>query len=291
MRYIQHYKNYILSGLGIVLLLGFGVLMSVPVSATGLKIAPLKYEELLELGSEKTGYVDVANPTDFNLRVRTSVEAFRQVNNQGDLEFFPDEQLEAGIVLDVDEFELGPREAARIFFTIKSNNLPEGGIYATVFFETVTENESDQVSTIGTVARVGTLLILQNGDGDRDGEIVEVALPFWQFGKGVEGRISYHNPNAERAVGFSPELSVRVAWGEGSAITSGLVLPGITRDFSLMRPGDYFGLVPVTVTDEMTGEEQRVWVFAITGLAQFVAPLFVLLLAISIGLQRYFTKV
>ena len=257
----------------------------------GLKVTPLKYEEVLEVGEQKTGFVDVANPNDSDIIVQTSVEGFRQINNQGDLEFFEDERLEAGIEIDVDEFELGPREAARIQFDINTNNLPEGGVYAALFFQTETQGTTDDISGIGTTARVGTLLILQNGEGDKIGKITDLSMPFWQFGTGIGGSLSFHNDETDKSIGFNPGLSMEVTpWGERVDQESGLVLPGVTRDFDIERRGDYFGILPITVYDDVTGEEVSTWVFAITGLWRFILPFLLLTAVASLLLQRYFKK-
>ena len=269
----------------------FVLLSSSSAHSLGLKVTPLKYEESLEVGEQKSGYVDIANPNDSSVLVRTSVEGFRQINNQGDLEFFEDERLEAGITIDLEQFELGPREAVRIQFDINTNNLPEGGVYAALFFETDAQEITGDISGIGTTARVGTLLILQNGEGEVSGEISELAVPFWQFGTGITGNLSIYNEESERAVGFNPELAVKITpWGERAEQESGLVLPGVTRDFDLVRRGDYIGILPVTVYDEATGQEASTWVFAVTGLWRFILPFLTLSIGASLILQRYFQK-
>lgn len=257
----------------------------------GIKVTPLKYEETLEVGEQKTGYVDVANPNDSAVLVRTSVEGFRQINNQGDLEFFEDERLEAGINIDLDQFELGPREAARIQFDVNTNNLPEGGVYAALFFETDAQEITGDISSIGTTARVGTLLILQNGEGEVSGEISELSIPFWQFGTSITGGLSFYNEEGERAIGFNPALTMKITpWGERADQEGGLVLPGVTRDFALERRGDYIGILPITIHDDVTGHEASAWVFAVTGLWRFILPFLVLTISASLILQRYFLK-
>lgn len=261
------------------------------VAAQGLRVEPLKYEEQLELGDEKTGYVDVSNPGDTDVTVTTEVQAFRQINIDGDLEFYDDEQIQAGIDIDVDEFELGPREAARIFFEIDSNALPEGGVYAALLFGTEAFGGGDDVGAIDTTTRVGTLLLLENGDeGVRDGSFTELDIGFWQFGSGISGRTEFTAAEGEMAVAFEPELATEIPIAGAEAMESGLVFAGNSRHFDIARDGNYLGVFPVSVTDEVTGESERQWVFAVTGVWQIIAPIFLLALVLSVILQFYFQR-
>lgn len=263
-----------------------------PVHAFGLKVSPLKYEEQLKLGAEKTGYVDVSNPGDFNVTVGTEVQAFRQINTDGDLEFYDDEQTQKGVEVDVDEFQLAPREAARIYFAIDSNQLPEGGVYAAILFSTE-ENQADKLETsaIGTTSRVGTLLILENGDkGVKKGGIRNINLPFWQFGKGIKGDVDFAAADQEKSIAFEPGLRSSLPIAGERDMEGGLVFPGNTRRFELDRTGGYFGVFPVEVTDEVTGDSERTWVFALTGIWQIIIPFIVLILVIGIFVGRYGKK-
>lgn len=280
--------------------IGIGVLFIVvillsptPVGASEfLKIAPLKYEEQLELGSEKTGYVDVSNPNDTTVTVTTQVQAFRQVTIDGDLEFYDDEQIQAAVEVDVDEFELGPREAARVFFEIDSNQLPEGGVYAAVFFRSEPpEAELEGTSQISTTSRVGTLLLLENGQGGvKEGRFSQLELPFWQFGNGINGYTEFTGSDRERSLAFTPELQTDIPIAGSQPVESGLVFAGHTRGFDIDRSGNYIGIFPVTVTDEVSGQETRQWVVAVTGVWRLIVPLFVAALVISYVLQRYFKR-
>lgn len=260
-----------------------------PVHAFGLKVSPLKYEEQLKLGAEKTGYVDVSNPGDFSVTVGTEVQAFRQINTDGDLEFYDDKQIQKGVEVDVDEFQLAPREAARIYFAVDSNQLPEGGVYAAILFSTE-EDQADKLETsaIGTTSRVGTLLILENGDkGVKKGGIRNINIPFWQFGKGIEGDVNFVAADQEKSIAFEPGLRSSLPIARERDMESGLVFPGNTRRFKLDRTGGYFGVFPVEVTDEVTGDSERTWVFALTGIWQVIIPFIVLILIIGVLVARY----
>lgn len=265
------------------------------VSAQSLRVAPLKYEEQLKLGAEKIGYVDVSNPSGSTITVNTQVQAFRQMNIQGDLEFYDDEQIQKAIEVDVDEFELGPREAARIFFSINSNKLPEGGVYAAVLFsadeERVADSEDIEISAINTTSRVGTLLILENGDnGVRDGDISKLDIPFWQLGTGINGAVEFSAFEGERFLAFEPGLKMSVPIAGEKDTETGLVFAGNTRRFDVDMPGDYIGIFPVKAIDEVTGSTEHDWVFAVTGIWRIIVPFFLLAITASILLQRYFSS-
>lgn len=277
----------IISTLGVMGLLSF-LLHPSQAGAVGLRATPLKYEEQIELGSSKTGFVDVSNPNDVTITITTSVRGFRQVDLDGNLEFYEDEQLNEGIAINVDRFDLGPREAARVFFQIDSNKLPEGGVYGVLFFETTSQKASPATSSIETGSRVGTLLILENGDrGVKEGRIEGLNIDFWQFGSGIEGDVFYRNPESELAIGYAPGLSGRLLWADEREIETGMVLPGVIRKFPFELKGDYFGLLPLTLADATTGAETTGWVLAVTGVWRVVVPLIIMAILASFGLYRY----
>lgn len=280
--------------IGIAILFIVMILLSpTPAEASGfLKVTPLKYEEQLQLGSEKTGYVDVSNSSDRTVTITTQVQAFRQVTIDGDLEFYDDEQIQSAIEVDVDEFELGPREAARIFFAIDSNQLPEGGVYAAVFFRSGTpEAELEETSQISTTSRVGTLLLLENGQGGiKRGKFSQLDLPFWQLGNGINGYTEFTGSDRERSLAFTPELQTDIPIAGRQPVESGLVFAGHSRGFDIDRSGNYIGIFPVTVTDEVSGQQIRQWVVAVTGVWRLIVPLFIVALTISYLLQRYFKR-
>ncbi len=274
------------------LMVSIFALSSGSVSAQSIRVEPLKYDEQLELGQEKTGYVDVSNPGDFDITISTEVEAFRQINTDGDLEFYEDEQISQGINIDVDEFDLGPREAARIFFEIDSNQLPEGGVYAALLFAVESgEGDGFEASGFGTTTRVGTLLLLENGDEvERDGSFIFLDMSFLQFGSAISGVTEFAASDGERYVAFTPELSVSMPIAGQESLESGLVFAGNSRVFDIEREGNYLGLFPVTVSDEVTGEEISRWIFAVTGVWQIIVPLFILAILLSLVLQYHFSR-
>ncbi len=259
-----------------------------PVNAFGLKVSPLKYEAQLELGDKKLGYIDVSNPSDFSVTVTPEVEAFRQIDTDGNLEFYEDEQLKKGITLNQNRFDLGPREAARIFFTINSNNLPEGGVYGALLFGINSQDEqSGDRPSIATTTRVGTLLLLENGDnGVKNGKISRFDIPFWQFGDGINGSVAFRAQESERALAFAPELQTVLPLAGETGMESGLVFPGNTRDFTINRHGSYIGVFPVEVKDEITGSTQRSWVLAVTGIWRIIISVAGIGIAVVVAVRR-----
>ena len=261
----------------LLLLAIFGLVCLLPAPAhaevPGLQINPLKYEDTLETANVKRGYIDVANPGDTTITLQSQVQAFRQQDDEGRLAFFDDPQISDGIKVDLPNFELGPREAVRVAFSVDPVKLPKGGVYAVIFFRTIPPAQSSNASYVAESANIGTLLLLQNGPaGAHVGEISKLTLPFLQLGHGLKGSVSYRNTDrSQTAAGFSPTLSARVfPWGQSHKVASGLILPGSERRFEFVRTGSYFGLLPVTLTDTDSGQHRTVWVLALTGWYQWI---------------------
>jgi hypothetical protein len=240
---------------------------SAEAAVPSLQVNPLEYQSTITGTDVRNGYVDVSNPTDTTINIQASVQGFRQDDLAGDLAFFQDSQVQQGIVLGLNQFTLGPRDAIRVTFSVDPTRLPKGGVYAAIFFRTVPPNQSSSSSFITESANIGTLLLLQNGPGKAVGSITKLTLPFWQFGAGLTGQGRYMNTNNTAVpIAFSPKLTSHIwPWGKGAQFTGPLVLPGSTRQFSLTRSGSYFGLLPVSLTDQTTGQVVTSWVFACTG--------------------------
>lgn len=270
--------------LGVSMLLGLGA-MPAPAHADvpGLQASPLEYRDALTPGKVKTGYVQVSNPGDGPITIASSVRGFRQIGTDGRLEFFDDPDLSAGIQIGLTSFNLGPREAVRVVFNVDPSKLPAGGVYAGLFFRTVPPAQSSLSSYVDESANVGTLLELTNGPiGAYQGTIKTLSLPFMQFGNTLKGSLDYTNADhSAHPVGFRPNLSMQVLpWGKSPKLTTGLVLPGITRNFAIARPGSYFGLLPVIVTDNDTHKIAITWIFACTGFYQWLVIVLGIALAI-----------
>jgi hypothetical protein len=239
----------------------------------GLQASPLEYKDTLTPGHVSSGFVDVSNPGDNTITIQTSVQGFRQTDNVGHLAFFDDPDITSAIKIDLTSFDLGPREAIRVVFNVDPAKLPAGGIYAVIFFRTIDPSQSAATSFVQESANIGTLLELTNGKvGPHQGAVTKTSFQFWQFGRGLTGSLDYQNTDHSPApAGFHPSLKVQVLpWGAAPVLTTGLVLPGVTRHFNVARLGSYFGLLPIIITDTDTHKVVTTWIFACTGNYQWV---------------------
>ncbi|HVQ44594.1 MAG TPA: hypothetical protein VMT30_06535 [Candidatus Saccharimonadia bacterium] len=266
-----------------------GLAMPAPAraDAPGLQASPLEYIDTLTPGHIKNGYVDVSNPGDGSLAIRTSVRGFRQTGTDGRLEFFDDPELIGGISLGLSSFELGPREAVRVVFHVDPSKLPAGGVYAALFFQTVPPSQSPNSSYVAESARIGTLLELVNGPATpHHGAVAKLDLPFLQLGRGLTGTLQYQNTDrTAHPVGYRPALTLSVLpWAAHPKLATGLVLPSATREFAIERPGSFFGLLPVTITDTDTHQTTTRWVLVCTAWCQWL--LLVIATALTLGVAR-----
>jgi hypothetical protein len=231
-------------------------------------VAPLQYETQLEPGKVHQGFIDVSNPADSEVKIASSVQGFRQIGTDGNLEFFTDPDLSNAIKPGLTDFSIGPREAVRVVFTVDASKLPQGGTYAAIFFRTDPGASGSGASHIRQSANVGTLLLLTNGDKRPVmGEVKGVNLPFWQFGNGLNGSYSYRNTDqTPGGVAVRPKLQLKIfPWSKTRTLETGLVMPGSTRKFDLTREGSFLGPLPVTIRNADTGRDTTRWVFAVTG--------------------------
>jgi hypothetical protein len=252
----------------------------------GIEASPLEYIDTLSPGHVKIGHIDVSNPGDSQVTILSSVQGFRQSGNDGRLEFFDDASLSNGIKVDLPSFALGPREAVRVGFTVDPSKLQNGGVYAAIFFRTLPPQQNTESSYVAQSANIGTLLELTNGTaGPHYGQVSNVNFNFWQFGNGLLGSIDYHNTDdTSTPLGFRPELTVRVfPWGSNPTLKTGLVLPGATRHFQVVRTGAFLGFLPILITDSATQRVDVRWVFAITGWYQWgLIVLFIVVFLIAL---------
>lgn len=251
-------------------------------STTSLQVAPLQYEAKLDPGKVSSGFIDVANPTGAAITIHSSVRGFRQTDTDGNLEFFDDPILATAIKPGLTEFTLGAREAVRVVFSVDASKLPQGGIYAAIFFSTSPPPESTNHSYIAEVANIGTLLMLTNGEGStHQGQVQDINLKRLQWGSAITGTFSFTNTDhTAQPVGFKPQLNVRVLpWGSRQDTETGFVLPGSTRQFGFSRGGSYIGPLTITVADADTGTHTTTWVVACTGNYRWIMPLAIVLIA------------
>lgn len=242
-------------------MVGFVLVNATDTSALSLKIAPLDYNATLEKAEVKKGYVDVSNPEYQPVNVELDVQAFRQIDNEGSIQFYDDEQIDAGILLDYDTLKLGPREAVRVYFLLDGTKLPSGDVFAAIFASIVPESEEAATQSV----RVGTILQIVNGTpGERIAEVTAADIPFVQFGETLSGSYTIKNTAGEKSTsGFSPEVQVSLLpFKTTQTVESPLVFAGRERanDFSLTF--NRFGVYRVNV--EYGDSVQSRWVLLLT---------------------------
>jgi len=247
------------------LVLGVALLSSEPAQALGLKVAPLDYTVALKKGEKQKGFIDLSNPTAVTMRVKTSVQAFRQTDDRGSLTFYDDEQVGAGVKPDLDEFELGPREAVRMYFLVDGTKLPEGDIFAAIFFTT---QPTKQGAGVTELVRLGTLLNITNGTaGQRQAEIVDLSVPFIQFGSDIKGTYRVHNTgDPQKSTGFYPNVVVAIDPFHQELVQRGrLVFAGRTRENSFEMTSARLGFYKVSASYGESRKEQ--WVLMLDGVS------------------------
>ena len=198
---------------GAILTLFFVTALSEQTHAISLKVAPLQYKTTLAKGELKRGFIDISNPSSYTVSLKVSVRGFKQINDNGGLQFFNDKQLELGIRPELQELELGPRQAVRMYFTVNSNVLPKGDVYSAIFFTTNVKNIKNG---IGQSVRVGTLLsIVNETPGDRYAKITGLTVPFLQFTDTLKGSYVILNTGNSQS-GFYPEVDIRL-WPDNTS--------------------------------------------------------------------------
>lgn len=257
-----------------------------PVSASTLKITPLRYDASLEKGEKKKGFIDITNPTGETVKVALSVQAFRQIDDSGALEFYDNETIRSGVLLDLDEAELGPRETLHLAFVLDGTKLASGDNFAAIFASTVP-------STVGAgeqAIRVGTLFLISNGTPTAHEAVVKnLSGQLVQLGEGLHLNFDVQNTaDKNTTTGFSPTITV-TAWPYvNDTITGPLVFAGRTRSVEYIKKGNYLGILAITVTTG--GSKQTMYRLAITGHWRVFLPIVLTAIALTVWLVRYVRK-
>lgn len=234
------------------------------VFAAGLQIRPLLYNETLQAGETKKGFVDVSNASDSAVTVELSVQGFKQTDDAGDLQFFSSPDIAKGIPLDLQEVHLKAREAVRVYFLIDSKKLPQGDVLAAIFAST----KPSPSSGIATAARVGTLLVIANGTGaPHSAAVTQLSLPMFIFANDISGSLEIKNTaDPQAATGFFPTINLTVGpLGKVTQQLKGpLVTTGVTRQVPFHIATNRIGFYKVSATAG-SGDGASRWVFVITG--------------------------
>ena len=255
-----------------------------PLLANSLQIQPTIYRDIsLAKGEKKKGFVDVANPSAETQTVVMSVQGFRQIDDSGSLTFFDDKQVSAGLLLDLDEFELGPREAVRVYFLLDGSKLPSGDVFASIF----AANKPASVPAGSQQAvRVGTLFVISNGTpASHEADVTRLGASPLQVGDRISATIDVKNTADEGATtGFFPKVTVATRpYGE-KIVDGPLLFAGRTRTIDYSVPGNYFG--PILISAKVGSSEKSTLIFAVTGYWRWLSfVLLAVLLAVALVAQ------
>ncbi len=279
-------KKFIILTIGAIGVLVGSSLLPRTAAASGMSIAPLEYKATLKNDEFKKGYVDIVNPTLSTIDAELSVQAFRQINDQGGLEFYDNPAIASGIKLDLDNVELGPGEGARIYFQLDASKLPSGDVFAAIFAGPAANKKG--VLSVPS-ARVGTLLMIENGTPPpHHAEVQNIDTNWLQIGDEVTARLLVKNtdPSGGSALGFSPKINIALSPYSSRSVDGPLVFAGRSREVSYREVGSYFG--PLLISASINGKSTSRLVFAITGYWRWLAPLILVILAIVLVVLRRF---
>ena len=177
--------------------------------AGAVTVAPLSYAVELANGQQKKGFIDITNTEPTKTKYLFNVQAFRQLNSAGDLQFYENATIAQGILLDYATYELQPNQTLRLYFVADGTKLPAGDSFAAIFAEPAPRAGVASAA----VARVGTILTIQNGTPtERKAQITKLAVPFVQIGSAITGNYSIKNTSdPTKSAGFVPQVELTVS--------------------------------------------------------------------------------
>jgi hypothetical protein len=270
----------------IAVLLLIAVLNTPTAHAESLRMQPLEYRSVLKAGERQKGFVDITNPTAEALRVAISVQAFRQIDDNGTLQFYDDPQIKEGLIPDLSEFDISPNQTMRLYFIADGTKLPSGDIFAALF---ATIQQPEIKSGVMQTIRIGTLYSLVNGTpGPRSAEIMDISVGFFQFDTKISGTYSIKNTaDPKKATGFYPEtLTTIQPFHIANKNTSSLIYAGRTRTNSFTIETARLGFYNVAVSYGDSAKSR--WVFIASGAWRWVMiAVFVAGGIAAFGIVRY----
>lgn len=228
--------------------------------AAGLQAAPREYRTTLTAGEKKKGVIDISNPGATPIIVHVKVLGFRQINDEGGLRFFDSPELQRGITTDLDDIELGPREAVRMYFIIDGALLPTGDVYAAILMNT---QDAASRAGVGQQVRVGTLLSITNRTpSSRTAEIIKLNTSFIHLGTTI--RYSYTMRNTgdpKKTTGYYPVVATHF-WPFGASKTesSKLVFAGRSRTNESSLESPWLGFYVLKVQHEQSERSRLIFV-------------------------------
>jgi len=272
-------RRSIVGGVAVLLLLAPVSL----VSAESLRIAPLEYQTTVKVGEKQKGYVDISNPEANTVEVRFEAQAFRQIDDKGNIEFYTDKSISSGIILDLDSVEMGPHEVLRLVFFIDGTKLPQGEVFAAILARTVPHDTAGAAQSV----RVGTILEITNGTpGAHTASISDFSAPFFQFSDRVSAQFVVKNDDSTGGSGgFRPQLTFDVSPYSTKQVEGPLVFTGHSRGVAYSQPGNYFGFVwlQAHVDDSSKGA----LAFVVTGYWRWLGPMILVACIALFGTVRF----
>lgn len=302
--------RYIVALVGIVLLIPFGGHAASPSpspsgapaqAGIGLKIAPVKYQETLQIGQSKDGVIDVINLSMVPVTVEPGVENVRMVGENGELQFYPGTnpfEFENLIQLDKTPFTLVVGEARHVKFRVTARTgIFPGGHYGSVFFKVLATADSAGTA-VAQSGRVGTLLLFTvAGDVDQKGSLENLTLNRNGFNDQKKFEALYANTGSTSTkplgVAYEPTGELRLKDSAGITIRrqpvkGALVFPGAKRRLTstIRKPfwlGRYTAVMSLSPGTGRPAETKSVSFWAISPLAALLLLLLLLLIAAGLG--------
>lgn len=257
-----------------------------PAAADGLSIGPLEYKTSLKPGEFKKGFVVIQNQSASGVEVHLRTEAFKQVNDQGGLQFYTDPAVSAGVKLDLDDIEIPTRAGARIYFELDGAKLPSGDVFAAILATTAGAAHAVTIPSV----QVGTLLLIENGTPpSHDAAIQNLQAPWLQVGTKLTAQFRVQNTDqANKLTGFEPHITV-TSWPYGRRVVSGpLIFAGRSREVAYTQPGNYFG--PMLLKVKTGSSEKTQFIFAVTGYWRWLVFFIAAAIVVAIYLVGLLTR-
>lgn len=150
---------------------------------TGIGISPLIFKYSLDKGDIQEGTINVTNPNDFEIGVKSEIEDFLPEGEIGGTKLIGESEeitsLFRWIKVEPDSFNLAAKEIKTVSFEIAvPEDAEPGGHYASVLFRAVPPEKEAEETTIRVSGRVGALVLVEvPGKVLRQGEIVSFKVP------------------------------------------------------------------------------------------------------------------
>lgn len=246
------------------------VLTDIARASSSVKIQPLLQRDNLAQGEKKKGYVDITNPSEQAITLSFSVQGFKQIDDQGNLQFFDDEQIEKGVLLDLKQAELEPKDVLRLYFVLDGTKLPQGDVFVAIMASTKAQPGAGMSSAVS--ARVGTLFVLTNGTPpSRNVKITDFSTPIVQLGDSVSAQLTIRNTDpVDATTGFFPEVELAVWPYINQKVEGPLVFAGRSRQLTINQTGDYFGIIKFEASTGSSNASS--YSLVITGFYRWLIP-------------------